>query len=67
MDKQYERIRDLAAQVGEHFSDFILVVRIKDGLNWRMSDRTFAIGACKRLMTRLQTEDELVIQDKEDL
>lgn len=68
-DKAMSKMRDAAAVLGEHFSDFILVVRVKDGLNWRMSDRTFALGACKRLMKRLDTEDELSLKerDMEDL
>lgn len=58
------KMRDMAAKVGEHFSDYLIIVRVKDGLNWRMSDRTFALGALNRLSVRLSEEDRLSLQQR---
>lgn len=58
------KFKDLVSQIGEHFSDFVLIVCKDNGLNWRMSDRTFALGACLRLNTRLQMEDELAMTEE---
>ena len=51
------RIADIAAKAGEHFADYIIVVRVKDGLLWRKSDDTFAIGALDRVAGFLRRND----------
>ncbi len=53
-----ERLRDISAKLSEHFTDYVVVARIKDGLVWRFSDRTFAMGAADRI------KDQLIIADR---
>lgn len=52
-----ERLAQLRALAGEHFDDYLVVVR-KDGLlHWAASDRTWAAGAAKRYGTIMDEED----------
>lgn len=59
--------RDTAAKLSEHFSDYLIIVRKPDGLEWRMSDRTFALGASQRLQLRLSTEDQMSVRPPREI
>jgi len=50
-------MRDVSANVAEYFTDYIVIGRVKDGLVWRMSDRTFATGACSRVIEHIKNDD----------
>lgn len=52
-----ELMRDVAANVAEHFTDYIVIGRVKDGLVWRQSDRTFTVGACTRVIEHIKNDD----------
>lgn len=58
-DPAEERFRDFASLVGEHFSDYLIVGRIQDGLRWKYSDKTFATGVCRRMGKILEAGDVL--------
>lgn len=47
-DPDIQRLKDLAAMIGVHFKDFLLVVRTQDGMAWKYSDPTWGIGAAIR-------------------
>lgn len=64
--KDYEKMRDIAAELSEHFTDYMIVVRVKNGLEWRYSDRTFALGICQRLANTLIAEDCQTLKIKEE-
>ena len=69
-DPQVMKIKNISAKLSEHFSDYVVVGRVKDGLVWRYSDRSFAIGALARLEQRIRMEDQMnaqgIFDDKED-
>lgn len=60
-----ELMRDVAAGVAEHFEDYVVIGRIKDGIVWRMSDRTFALGACQRAIDKIKQDDIVYKGDDE--
>lgn len=64
-NKDNVRIADIAAKLSEHFTDYVVIARVKDGLVWRFSDRTFAIGSVERLKDRLTIDDRLIIEKDE--
>lgn len=47
-------IRELGSQVGEHFPDYLLIARVKDGMIWRFSDPTYAYGAAMMFSSRVR-------------
>lgn len=59
-------IRDVSAHVSEHFLDYVVIGRVKDGLVWRFSDRTFAMGASSRLRERLDQDDRIATDELHD-
>lgn len=61
-EKDRTDVLNLSAKIGERFSDYVLIVRIPDGLRWKYSDRTFARGACDRLIDRLSYDDQPPVQ-----
>lgn len=52
-----DRFKDLAAQISEHFPDYVLIVRETGGMVFKFSDRAYAQGAMNRLLTRMDTEE----------
>ena len=54
---------NLASHVAEFFPDYVVIGRVRDGLVWRFSDRTFAMGAIKRLAERLANDDRLALEE----
>lgn len=55
--RELNRLKDLAALVSENFNDYVLIVRVPNGLNWKFSDNTFALGACERLRNTINDKD----------
>lgn len=47
-DKEIEEIRNIAAKIGERFPDYVILLRTQDGLSWKYSDQTWAMGAAER-------------------
>lgn len=59
-EREVARFDDLAARVGEHFSDFVIIVRRKDGnVSWRASDPMWADGACRQYSGYVQTGNQI--------
>lgn len=56
----------LKACAGEHFADYVILVRTRDGLCWRYNDRTWAKAACERLVNRIDSDDRLHAEDQWD-
>lgn len=52
---------DFAAQVGERFPDFVLIVRTRDGFTqWRASNIPWALGAIEQYRTAKHTEQSVL-------
>lgn len=62
-DRETNVMKNIASQLEEHFIDYVVIGRIKDGLVWRYSDRTFAMGSTTRLQDRLATDDRLIVEE----
>lgn len=62
MDKE-AIFRNAVAALGEHFTDYVVIVKEPRGLVWKMSDRTFALGAVSRLQIRLETEEQFQVRE----
>lgn len=60
-DRKVKIMRDVAAKFSEEFIDYVVIGRVSEGLVWRYSDRSFALGAMHRLGTRLGTEDVFLV------
>jgi len=43
-----QRLESLKAQAGEHFMDYVLIVRTRTGVKCTSSDSCFALGAMQR-------------------
>lgn len=61
-----ELLGNTSAYISEFFTDYVVIGRVKDGLVWRYSDRTFAQGAIKRLADRLDTDDRIAVEGMND-
>jgi hypothetical protein len=46
-DPEMEKLRNVSAKIGEHFADFLLVVRINDGFMFKHSDKVWGLGAAE--------------------
>jgi hypothetical protein len=56
----YARFLDMVAKSGEHFGDYLLIVKTNNGiLDWRSSDKTWALGAAQRFINLGHAEDEV--------
>lgn len=51
------RLERIGALAGEHFTDFLLVVRVAGGVRWKNSDRAWALGAAKRFNICMDEDD----------
>jgi hypothetical protein len=50
----------MVAKSGEHFGDYLLIVKTNNGiLDWRSSDKTWALGAAQRFINLGHAEDEV--------
>lgn len=47
---EFDRLALLSASIGEHFKDFVVLVRTENGLLWRSSDSVWGGGACWRYL-----------------
>lgn len=52
-----ERFRELSAKAGEHFDDYLLVVRSGKSMMWKSSDGCWALGAAVRFSTDTMDRD----------
>ena len=53
-----KNIRDLAANIAEHYGDYLVILRDpKGGLEWKSSDPTWAVGAAERYLGHVRTQD----------
>lgn len=56
----YKRFLDMVAKSGEHFEDYLLIVKTNNGtLDWRSSDKTWAMGAAERYLNLGHAEDDI--------
>lgn len=66
MDSEEKIFNDIASKVAEHFSDYALVVRRKDGGRmWRLSNPDWAMGMMNRITQTIQDRDFLNEVEKE--
>lgn len=55
-----DRIEALCARLGEHFPDYLVIVRTGSrGLSWRSSEATWAMGAAERYAAAVKVSDSL--------
>lgn len=56
----YNDFLDMVAKSGEHFEDYLLIVKTNNGtLDWRSSDKTWAMGAAERYINLGHAEDDI--------
>ena len=57
-DRDVEDFRDLAAQIGEKYTDYTIMVRdTKNRVLWKASDKSWAMGAMTRYMNCIDEWD----------
>lgn len=57
--ESHEKFLDDVSRVGEHFEEFLLIVKPSRGnIDWRSSDRTWAVGAAERYLNVCHAEDD---------
>ena len=57
---QYNRFLDMVAKSGEHFQEYLVIVKTPTGnIDWRSSDKTWAMGATSRYLELCHGEDHL--------
>jgi hypothetical protein len=50
----------MVAKSGEHFQEYIVIVKTPNGtLDWRSSDKSWAMGAAERYLNLGHAEDEM--------
>lgn len=58
--KQHDKFLDMVARGGEHFSEYLMIVKTSAGsLDWRSSDKTWAMGAAERYLNLGLSEDDI--------
>ena len=58
--KDYSRFLDMVSKTGEHFEEYIVIVKAPNGtLDWRSSDKSWAMGATERYLNLCHAEDEI--------
>lgn len=56
----YARFLDMVAKSGEHFQEYVVIVKTPNGsLDWRSSDKTWAMGATARYLELAHGEDHI--------
>lgn len=67
------RFKDSIAKIGEHYSEFLVIVKAEDGvLIYRHTDKTWGIGAASRYMgimmeeERVRTEEGMCQSEPDD-
>lgn len=59
----FSRFLDMVAKSGEHFDDYLLIVKTNNGtLDWRSSDKSWAMGAAERYLNLCHAEDQINLQ-----
>lgn len=58
------KLEDMASKAGEHFGDYILIVRTPNGIMWKTNDRTWGTGACIRYLNCSSESDKII--ERED-
>lgn len=62
---QMSKMEAIEAMCGEHFSDYLIIVRPDSkGLAWRSSNTTWGIGAASRYIHGVATADMLEQSDE---
>ena len=53
------KINDVAARLGEHFEDYLILARTSTGIAARYTDQTWAMGAMQRFNTGRDETDRI--------
>ena len=60
-ERELARFFAVSSLAGEHFQDYLLAVRMKDGgYAYRVSDKNWGIGAAQRIVHDAKTKDDIV-------
>lgn len=61
----FERIQNIAALIGEHFADYHLVVKTRDGSSiTKITDMSWSYGAVTRWAKDVDNLDEMNLEDR---
>lgn len=59
--KAEDEIRNICAQLGERFPEYLIVVKTEPGkIAFRFSEVTWAMGAVERVTSFLQSADDVI-------
>lgn len=61
MTDEIELLRDIASNIGERWSDYLVIVRSKGDFMWKHSDPTWGLGAAERYSASIK-DKELIDQ-----
>lgn len=62
-----EIIKGVCARLGEHYDEYLIVVKSKDGkIAFRPSDCTWAMGAAMRFLDYMASAQEVKNADEDD-
>lgn len=66
VDDRFKNFLDMVAKTGEHFPEYIVIVKTHNGnLDWRSSDKTWAMGAAERYLNICHEEDGINLRNIE--
>ena len=64
-DREMQRMDTLCSNLGEHFKDYVVLVRGDDGMvSWRASDHSWAESATRQYFNYVQYGHELHARDE---
>lgn len=56
----HQKFLDFVAKSGEHFQEYVVIVKAPGGtIDWRSSDKTWAMGAASRYLELCHGEDNI--------
>lgn len=65
IERDVARLDDIAAKTGEHFDQYMVLVKDRDGMvSWRGSDSMWADGACRQYINYLQLGQQMQVAEE---
>lgn len=62
-EREMEKMDDICAQAGEHFGDYLVIVRTKKKFGFRTSDLCWGIGGARRFLDEMKEQERIKIED----
>jgi len=63
-EQMENKLKDTRAVLSEVFRDYLIVIPFKQGIWFTCSDRTWAMGACNRVISNIRDRDTAITDEE---